>query len=258
MGLKKDVYYAQKVCKKRSFVNYSKIYFNTNEKIDELLEKVDLKGKKVFSVLSSSDQYLKINKNGANCTDVFDRNRLTYYYYYMRIWSIIYRGSLYPLELLENKYQEIENLLSEVVVHSEEEKRAVLFWQILVKKKVDFSNMFNVLEDSYLTDNVSSFEFVDKSKVTFINVDFFKKSNFQRKYDIVFLSNILEWTNGDVRLTKKMENNLLKLLNPNGMVLCSRLNYVFKYNELDEKRVFDANFDYFDYGETVGYSYTKK
>ena len=109
-----------------------------------------------------------------------------------------------------------------------------------------------------MSDDAESFMEIAKEKVDFSKFDLTKKQKFNKKYDIVFISNILEWTNGDCVSTSKIENNLLSLLRDNGVVLCSKLNYVFEYNDLHEQSVFMDNFEYCDLGENVGYSFVKK
>lgn len=258
MGLMFDSFFARRVCSGRSYYDYYKVYFSTNEKLDLLLDSIDFKDKEVLSVLASTDQYLKIKKLGAKKVETFDINILTYYYCFIRLWSIKYFGMLYPVFIVENDYDKFNDLLSKVDASSDDEKKALCFWKKLLNNKVDFSKMFHFYKKNLLSDDAESFMEIAKEKVDFSKFDLTKKQKFNKKYDIVFISNILEWTNGDCVSTSKIENNLLSLLRDNGVVLCSKLNYVFEYNDLHEQSVFMDNFEYCDLGENVGYSFVKK
>ena len=79
--------------------NYDKVYYSTNEQIESLFSSFDFKDKNVLSVLSSGDQALYFLYNGAKRVDVFDQNKLTKYYYFLRLWCIKYLDELYPPSL---------------------------------------------------------------------------------------------------------------------------------------------------------------
>ena len=137
MGLKRDLYYAKWLCKKRKVAGCQQVYFETNEDLDEIFKNVDFNDKDVLSVLSSSDQLFKLGQYNIKSIDTFDKNILTYYYYYMRIWTIKCFGQLYPTGLISNDYLWIDGLLSSVNPESVEEKNALIFWKSLFDKNVD-------------------------------------------------------------------------------------------------------------------------
>ena len=142
MGVKRDLYYAKRLCNKRRIFSCTKIYFETNEDLDKLLRKVNFTDKDVLSVLSSSDQLFKINSLNIKSIDTFDKNILTYYYFFIRMWTIKYMKELYPTGLILNDYEWIEELLLSINPESIEEKDALFFWKSLLNKRVDFSKMF--------------------------------------------------------------------------------------------------------------------
>ena len=49
-----------------------------------------------FTVLASGDQAFYFYDNGAKKVDLFDINKLSIYYYYLRVWIIKYLGRFYP------------------------------------------------------------------------------------------------------------------------------------------------------------------
>ena len=73
-----------------------KLYRNTNENLTSLLTNYDFLNKKVLTVLSSSDQLFSCYYLGASNVDTFDINILTYYYFFLRKWSILYGSIIIP------------------------------------------------------------------------------------------------------------------------------------------------------------------
>lgn len=257
MGLRRDLYYAKWLFRKREVAGCQKVYFETNEDLDDIFKNVDFNNKDVLSVLSSSDQLFKLGFYNTKSIDTFDKNRLTYYYYYMRVWTIKYFGQLYPTGLITNDYFWIGGLLSSIIPESVEEKNALIFWKTLFDKHVDFSKMFirNRGKGLNYSMNVDSCKIPDT--LNFSHMNLFKKQKFDKKYDIAVISNILEWSNGDSRFLERLYENLDHLLKDDGVVLCSRmicntsLYGIILNNALGEK------FIYNDFGSN-GYVYQKK
>ena len=80
---------------------YSPLYFSTNEPINELFSSVGIEDKEVLTVLASSDQYFYSCFYNAKSIDTFDKNRLTIYYYYLRIWTMEHLNSFYPKDYFD-------------------------------------------------------------------------------------------------------------------------------------------------------------
>lgn len=257
MSLKRDLLYAKWLCKKRKVAGCQKVYFETNEDLDDIFKYIDFDDKDVLSVLSSSDQLFKLGFYNTKSIDTFDKNIFTYYYYYMRIWTIKCFGQLYPTGLILNDYLWIEGLLSSIVPKSIEERNALLFWSSLFEKHVDFSKLF--IRDSERCLNYS--RDVDSCKIpddfNFSHMNLFKKQVFDKKYDIAVISNILEWSNGDSRFLEILNENLDRLLKKNGLVLCSRMAYDTNLYGINLKNALGDNFVYNDMGIN-GYVYIKK
>ena len=93
MGLREDEKLAIDICNNRiGFVPFKRIYTTSNEQLDAVFRGFDLKDKDILSVLGSSDHVFSEYYLGAKSVTAFDVNELTKYYYYLRKWSLIYRG----------------------------------------------------------------------------------------------------------------------------------------------------------------------
>lgn len=236
---------------------YSKIYFKTNEDLVNSYRLIDFKDKEVFSVLGSSDQVFMARSLGAKKVDSFDKNPLAIYYYYLRCWTIKYRNRLYPEAILDNDYKWLKSLLSMVKPQSKEEEDALHFWIGHLNRKTNLEYLF--FDDS-IVGNVT-IPNDDKSiaswKMDFQVIDLFKENEFDSSYDIVILSNIIEWAKGSRRKITCVRDNLDKLLKQGGIALCSKL--IRRYPEMvyEEREIFDSSFDFFDYDDR-GYVYQKK
>lgn len=237
---------------------YGKLFFHTNEDFDRLFENIDFKEKNVLSVLSSADQMFMAYNLGANRVDVFDKNRLTLYYYYFRNWAIKYYGNVYPYMILYNDYKKMERLLNIVQVKSRQEKKALLFWKRLCKDKYLFSSLFIEDIDSMPFEDCEELKKIIDKDIKFYNVDFFKKVRIKNKYDIIIFSNILEWSGESERKLTVARDNLNNLVNDNGLVICSELKYRMCQYKRDERRIFEENFSFREIGTRVGYIYEKK
>lgn len=237
---------------------YGRIFLHTNELFNELFKNIDFNDKNVLSVLASSDQMFMAYNLGAGNVDTFDMNRLTKYYYYFRIWTIRYFRELYPYFLMENDYEKIEKLLSSVKTSSVEEKFALLFWKYLCKSKFLFSSIFITDIDDVPFDDINQLDNFVNRKINFYNSDFFKNIHINNKYDIVIFSNILEWAEDEKKLLVKARNNLDKVLNDGGIIICSELKYRMCDSLNEEREVFESKFNYKKIKDRVGYLYEKK
>lgn len=71
------------------------VFYNSNENLRKLFSGIDLKDKEILSVLASSDQLFYFYDNGTKLVDTFDKNKLTFYYFYLRKWFIQYKNKYY-------------------------------------------------------------------------------------------------------------------------------------------------------------------
>ena len=136
----KDAEMASRVVEGEEFFYHDKIYYSSNENLEELFKYIDVKDKDVLTVLASSDQYFYSCINGARSVDTFDKNILTKYYYYLRKWSIKYLGSIYPDKKLINNSRYIYELLELVECSSRDEELAKLFWNSYIRRIYPFDN----------------------------------------------------------------------------------------------------------------------
>ena len=234
---------------------YGKLYYQTNENLIDTYIDTDFNDKDVFSVLASSDQVFTCQFLGAKSVDSFDINALAIYYYYLRLWSIKYQNSLYP-----NIYnrKELLSLLKMVNCENRFERMALTFFLRHIDEKTNIEKLFYKpdyqFEGSVLYEQASDLQDVINNRMRFYNVDFFEKFNLRKKYDIIVLSNILDWARNDVSKIQIVKDNVNRLLKDDGVVICSLLS---RTNINKEREIF---FDYEcqEYKDTRGYTYTKK
>lgn len=257
MGVRRDIFYANRLCNKNYVPNRKKIYFESNEDLDKIFKDIDFSDKDVLSVLASSDQLFKLNSFNTKSIDTFDKNKLTYYYYYFRVWTIKYMKELYPTALIIGDDYWVERLLSLVNTKTEEEGQALFFWKSLFKKEVAFSSIFIWDKMKLLNYSRDVSKCSIPSELNFFNYDFFKKNKVDKKYDIAVISNILEWTNGDSRYIDMVENNLSKLIKKDGLVLCSKMIYNNDINGVNLENIFRDSFLFQDL-DNNRYIYVKK
>ena len=239
--------------------NYSKVYFRTNENLDYISSLVDFKDKDVLTVLASSDQLFLANSKGARVVDCFDKNKLSLYYYYLRKWTIEYMNSIYPYEILDNNYDWIRSLIHKVNPKSEEESLALRYWKSHIKDETDFSRLF--YDDDTIGKNsisINDIKGISNLDINFKNIDLFNKVNSNNKYDIIMISNIIEWARGDKDKLITIRDNLDKLLNNDGIVIHTRLLNRPESVIIEENKVFDNTFTYDKYVKRDAYCYKKK
>lgn len=217
-----------------------KLYRNTNEDLTRILSQYDLKGKNVCSVLASSDQYFSAYYNGASSVDTFDDNLLAYYYYYLKYWTLLYTGKHYiPAD--NKKLREIieyhdDNLL---------ENLAYKVWKDVLDRIGNFSLYYSNLfyrsgldyHVPYENNPEELIKIIRGRTPNFKKINLYKKLDINKKYDVIILSNILEYmyeeNNDEITLT--VCNNLLNMLNDDGIIIAS--------NVLNNKPSYDPIFE---------------
>ena len=218
----KDILYTKFLLESKHHPGYDKVYYSTNEDLTSLLNSFNVKGKSILSITSSGDQAFHFYSKGAEKVDLFDSNRLTIHYYYLRTWVIKYMDCYYPNTDFSSY---IKQLLEIVKPKTEEEKESLSFWK-------KFINRFEIDDINELFCS-SSFYQVDISE---------KIDTIPNKYDIVYVSNIRDWIRRRNKAWNVYSDNLYNLLNNNGIVLCS--NVVTGGPTEEEKRIFEKNFEY--------------
>lgn len=226
MGLREDEKLAIDICNNRiGFVPFRKIYATSNEQLDAVFRGFDFNDKEVLSVLGSSDHVFSEYYLGAKNVTAFDINGLTKYYYYLRKWSLIYRGVDIPYGNSKDWFFE---LLSEVSTKSESEEEALSFWKYLNKKVPDYMNKLFIGGVSYNRrvpyegdlDGVASI--IEDRDIDFSQINVFKYFDYDRVFDVIVLSNILDYASTPAALAT-CRDNLVDHLSENGIVICSSI-----------------------------------
>lgn len=237
---------------------YDKIFYQTNEDLMDAYLDVDFRDKEVLSVLASGDHVLTADFLDAKKTDAFDRNKLTIYYYYLRIWTIEYCDELYPQVLEGNEW--LKELLKKVHPRNEQERFAFNFFRQHVNVNTDMNKMFyDILmqpEGCTLFRKASELTDCLNPELVFYPMNLFEDNHLDSTYDIVLMSNILDWARNDDSKMQIAEENLRKLVRPNGHVICSRLVYKDQKEMEKERRIFEKDFDFEE--KSSGYIYIKK
>ena len=216
--------------------NWNSIYSRNTEDLNRIVSHVDFKNKEIYSVLSSSDILFYLYLNGAKRVDTFDINSLTYRYYYLKKW-LLESGFLDAEDL---GIKEIDSIIkSHKNANDINERESVLLWQYYLdlrqKDKWYDERIFGFYADALFEHSHEEFEFpygeadikklldkLNSNKLDFEVINISSDSyNNSKKYDIVYLSNIL-----DLRTTnnvKNIMNNVNKLLKDNGIVVCTNM-----------------------------------
>ena len=202
------------------------IYVNTNENLTEIFDNIDVKDKKVLTVLGSSDQLLSCLYNDAKEVDTFDKSYVANYYYYLRKWLIEYKNELYPSKkfLYDNAY-DLYKFIFELVPKTKEERKARIFWLVYFETNKYKCSKY-LFEDRYCKGNTPFENDIDTireklpKKLKFYGMDIFEEIDIDKTYDVIILSNMLEYDNS-IERKNTLRKNLEKLLNDNGIVVCS-------------------------------------
>lgn len=221
--------------------SFRKVFFTSNENLPMIFKNVDFTDKNVLSVVGSGDQMFHSYASGAKHVDVFDKNKLTFYYLYLRVWVIEYLDKFYPSKKINCEY--IKKLIDLVDVKTEDENMALEYWKMFVDKYPYFSNSllflpskigykYNYLKDlSLIKDKIETRDF------KFYNVDIQRDIDINKIYDIIIVSNIVDC----VAYMEEYRENLDRLLADDGLILASNVSYC---NPTEfEKAIFSEKFD---------------
>jgi len=206
---------------------YQEIFFASNENLKKLFSYIDINDKDVLSVLGSGDQAFFFLDKGAKSVDIFDKNKLAIYYFYLRKWIIEKLNLYYPPIPMENSF--IKSVINLVDPRDDREKLVVEYWKkiCLYYGTWDFFELFLCFEDCYCQNEVTDICNLKKRLKSFsfdyYDIDITKDIDIDKKYDIIYTSNISEWiymNNGDY---EKYINNLYKTLKDDGLIISSHL-----------------------------------
>ena len=270
-SIEKDVSYSCDIIERKETPwNYDKIYSSANDSIDYIMPLLNVEKKDILTVLGSSDQAFHFYDNGASNVDLYDINKLTIYYYYLRTWIIKYNNSFYPeYTKVKNLNEYLEIILNKVKPLNNKEEAAYKYWKKLISRtnRSIESNLFHrdycyPGNEIYDLDNLK--ERIPQ-EANFYNINLAGNVNLIKKYDVIFISNIIEWVLEDKWDIEKLVNNLYKLLKENGKVVCTK--FALSGAGANELKYFKSCFNYYpladyfsdDIGKwTPGYVYQKK
>lgn len=272
INVEEDIFFTESFFYGNELNDYCKIYYFSNEKVEKMIDSVDVSNKKVLTVLGSGDQAFHLYNKGACRVDLFDKNKLTIYYYYLRRWTILFLDIYYPTIsdlVFRFDINLIKKIIKNVVPRNDEESKALDYWNLFVDKFTDenIADLFHLpeYESELKNNNISNIDIIKKRLINdnfnFYNKDFSWNVDMDQKYDIIYISNIPEWIYykmGGVHL-EIFKYNLLKLLNENGIVLGTNL--TLKEPNEAMRRIFRDNFSIKYVGDNknryTGYQYKK-
>lgn len=230
-----------KVIPQKNYIDFSQIYPFTTENISGYINEFDIKNKSLMTVGSSGDQI--INAILYDCQDItlYDINPNSKYYIYLKLASLLKLNRKDFLEFLKLKegkdinsltfnkelFNEIKETLKEL------DKDSYFVWEELFKEyKPNHLRYALFNQDEYTKANLcimnpylASDEAYERTrakianaKITFI-VGNIANPNFNRKFDNIWLSNILNYSFN--LENKEIIDKIVKYLNDNGTMLMS-------------------------------------
>lgn len=198
------------------FVQYTKSYFRTNENIQGYLNDLDYNKNRALSILASGDHVFNLIHQGVNVIDTFDINALAYYTFYLRR-ALMLAFDFYKVQEQEEKFLSVTSSIwnirdlllfikpfmpEDVYLYFEElanfneflaentGEKNLFPYLYRGKNNSHFSNFYNYSEEDYKRVQ----EDLRSAVVTFRQGDVLSLlPTLTEKYDIILLSNILEY-----------------------------------------------------------------
>ena len=239
--------------KKHTYNSNYMLYERTNENLLELFNQYDVKDKEVLTVLASSDQALSCYYKGASKIDTFDKSPTTLFYFYLRKWLILYQNRLYPRpKFFENGDLELYELVCNIEPTNPDEQKAQTFWKYYLEQT-------NYTADQYLFDrgycrestpfenDIDGIKNFFNKKLSFKCFDMFTPFDIKKKYDVIILSNMLEYIPFTQSLLDQVRINIETLLKDDGIAICSyKLTKQKEISHRQEVKVLTSNNLYID------------
>ena len=252
--------------------DYDRLYFSSNEPLDILFQNISVKDKDILSVLASSDHYFYSLYYGNRDVDIYDVNKLTKYYLYLRRWSILYNRNYYLPDYVLRSHKPIYELLQKVTCQDENEEEAYLYWCSYIQNffPPDSVELFYIGSRRNELPNIDLLrEKLYCSHPTFYHIDLFQEVTLPKKYDLVITSNIFEYGRSYTRKMVTCRDNMNRILKDKGEIVGTHLIHGDEDSYLDSER--DIYEKYFEYEELpyytqmffhkkfpLGYRYIKK
>ena len=203
-----------------------RIFEQTNEHLTHLFNTYDVRNKDVLTVLASSDQLFSCYYKKAKSIDTFDKSYLTLYYYYLRKWLILYRNQFYPsYRFFYDGDIDLYYLICMIHPMNIDEKNAQVFWKTYLenhRKRADkyLFHLSNYTQPKPFEHDIEGIKPIFNHRLHFYCVDLFKKIPIKKKYDVLILSNMLEYSTRKEELIQA-RNNIEALLKDDGIAVCT-------------------------------------
>ncbi len=243
------------------------IYSRTTEDLNCIFDNLNYQDKKILTVLSSSDYLFHLYTKDVASVDTFDINPLTYRYFHLRKWLLNYNY----LDISILSIKELIYIVKKVNPTSKEEQDSKLFWMIVFEKLKNTNESLYDALFSYVSPKETYTESINtikqnliKKEPVFYQCDIINSSCIKNNYDLIFLSNILDYNRNKKSLLKFMRK-LDLLLNKDGSLVCTHIpNLTNPTIDLKEEILLFEK--YFQYEELYNkesdgilyYKYTKK
>ena len=221
--IKRDLNRTERVMHNSKYANYSKIYRYSNEDLCQVFSGFDFNNQDILSVIGSGDQAFYFYDKGAKSVDLFDKNKLAIYHFYLRKWAITYLNDFLP-NIFSNNY--IKDLLQYVTPCDDNELNAYNYWSLYINRFKSYESDFLYITDPIEKDHLSNLDidkvklFLNKSINTY-NFDLSKKINIEKKYDVIYISNILNYIYLFTKNYYRFQSNLNELLNEDGIIIAT-------------------------------------
>ena len=244
-NVQKDLDY---IFKEKKDDKFAWLYSRTNEDLKRLFEIIDVQGKNVLSVLSSSDYLFSALYKDVGNIETFDINSITHRYYYLRKW-LIQNGYIDASKICT---QDIFKIISSIKTDNQCEKDSILFWKYFFNlsrcKKGHlyyYDNLFidiaarEMIYENNLGDVAS---ILDGYNLQFKHMNVCNGFYPDKKYDVIFLSNIMDYNRNSKSKIEDIRDNLDDLLTDDGIIVMSHFSFFSRFNI--EHEVFGDLFDY--------------
>ncbi len=255
--------------KENDFEGYQKLYYQTNENVTDYLNLVDISNKEnALCVAGSGDQTFSLIYKGINEIDLFDLNKFTEYFILGLKNAMIlkynyqeYIDTLNKLIRQMTKPSEINEIISDLLLYMDEPYKT--FWQTILNYNWQLQKELNIHTNFMYGLNVNAglkiipqfCPFLTseedynklKNKLSNVNIQFTYcngidlSKTFNKKYDLILLSNILDYVytcwgnNWPMQNLNNYIANLQKLLKSSGIIF---LHYIFNAS----KPFYQSNF----------------
>ena len=248
------------------FTKYQKVYLSTNENIKDYLNLKKYNNKdSALSVLASGDQVFNLIIKDINNIDTFDTNYLTQYLVfglkYAMIQKYSYKGYLKTMGKFINintNIEEITSIINDLLPYMDNKYKK--YWREIInynyslqRNNSSYINLFHMLYiniNSNILFNEEEYNILKerllKTNIAFDNINSVDLNKLDNKYDLILLSNILDYFSNIYRNNNKRFNiselnkyieSINQLLKEDGIIF---LNYIFDYasDSFEKKHIF--------------------